>query len=493
MKMKKYGWVCWCWFCCFSSLWAQDLIVRPNDPVIYKKDGDAFLWLGDTAWELFHVLNQQEIVHYLDNRQEKGFTVIQAVLLSELDGVDRPNAYGQLPLIDKNPTQLNEAYFELVDFTVREAGKRGLHMALLPTWGTNVAEENGKPSLFQPDNAYRYGQLLGERYKEQPVIWILGGDRNVVTDREYTIWQALARGLTEGNGGRQLMSYHPTGEISSHYWFHNESWLSFNIVQSGHYRKLDPVYRFAGMYAQLRPVKPFVNAEPSYEDIPVRFWEYSDYEKNGKRKEDVIDERGLVRDTAYFADGIYDEKDIRNQAYWTYLSGAAGYTYGNNAIWQMYKPGGTCHIPCLTFWDAALDRPGAESMRQVKKLFTNYPLDSFEPDLSVLYGINHPDGGYKTAVVAKDRSFVLVYVPEGGEVRLHTDKLAAPGKAFWFNPRDGKILDAGAVANQGIRHFALPEKAAERTLDWILILEAGKTEAGHPRIEKPRTREKQIR
>ena len=90
----------------------------------------------------------------------------------------------------------------------------------------------------------------------------------------------------------------------------------------------------------MSPIKPFVNAEPSYEDIPVRFWEYFDYAKFGKKKEDIIGDNGLIKDTTYFTDGIYDDYDIRMQAYWTYLSGAAGYTYGNNAIWQMYKPGG---------------------------------------------------------------------------------------------------------------------------------------------------------
>lgn len=101
--MRKYLLFCLA-FCVLGCL-AQDLIVRPNDPIIYKKEGGAFLWLGDTAWELFHVLDKEEIVHYLDNRQEKGFTVIQAVILSELDGLDKPNAYGYLPLVDKDPTQ----------------------------------------------------------------------------------------------------------------------------------------------------------------------------------------------------------------------------------------------------------------------------------------------------------------------------------------------------------------------------------------------------
>ena len=83
--MRKYLLFCLA-FCVLGCL-AQDLIVRPNDPIIYKKEGGAFLWLGDTAWELFHVLDKEEIVHYLDNRQKKGFTVIQAVILSELDGL----------------------------------------------------------------------------------------------------------------------------------------------------------------------------------------------------------------------------------------------------------------------------------------------------------------------------------------------------------------------------------------------------------------------
>ena len=63
--MRKYLLFCLA-FCVLGCL-AQDLIVRPNDPIIYKKEGGAFLWLGDTAWELFHVLDKEEIVHYLDN------------------------------------------------------------------------------------------------------------------------------------------------------------------------------------------------------------------------------------------------------------------------------------------------------------------------------------------------------------------------------------------------------------------------------------------
>ncbi|RYZ80500.1 MAG: DUF4038 domain-containing protein, partial [Proteobacteria bacterium] len=61
------------------------------------KDNKPFMWLGDTAWELFHRLNREQADKYLQDRAAKGFTVIQAVVLAELDGLNEPNAYGDKP------------------------------------------------------------------------------------------------------------------------------------------------------------------------------------------------------------------------------------------------------------------------------------------------------------------------------------------------------------------------------------------------------------
>ena len=138
----------------------------------------------------------------------------------------------------------------------------------------------------------------------------------------------------------------------------------------------------------------------------------------------------------------------------------------------MYKPGGKYHVPCLTFWDGALDRPGAECMRYVKSLLTMYPLDRFRPDLSVLFGINYNDASYITPVLAKDKTFILVYLSQGQDVRIQMSKLRSFGKAYWFNPRNGARTLIGAVENKGIRTFNAPGEAGERGNDWILILEA---------------------
>ena len=89
----------------------QRIHVSSNRRFLVKDDGTPFFWLGDTAWELFHRCDRDEVAHYLENRRQKGFNVIQAVVLAEEDGLNTPNALGYCPLINNDPTQPNEAYF----------------------------------------------------------------------------------------------------------------------------------------------------------------------------------------------------------------------------------------------------------------------------------------------------------------------------------------------------------------------------------------------
>jgi hypothetical protein len=109
--------------------------------------------MGGTAWELFHRLNKSETERYLENRREKGFTVIQAVILAELDGLNTPNAEGETPLINNNPLKPNEAYFEHVDWVIEKAAEKRMFIGLLPTWGDKVSKRWGVgPEIFNEDN-----------------------------------------------------------------------------------------------------------------------------------------------------------------------------------------------------------------------------------------------------------------------------------------------------------------------------------------------------
>src|SRR5690606_14962370 len=130
------------------------LKVSENKRFLVFEDGTPFFYLGDTAWELFHRLSKEETEKYLENRREKGFTVIQAVVLAELDGLNTPNAEGEKPLIDNDPAKINEAYFQHVDWVLEKAEEKGLFIGLLPTWGDKWNKKWGVgPVIFTPENA----------------------------------------------------------------------------------------------------------------------------------------------------------------------------------------------------------------------------------------------------------------------------------------------------------------------------------------------------
>lgn len=121
--------------------------------------------MADTAWRLFKALNRQEAVDYLRNRLEKGFTVIQAYVLR---GLCVPNLYGELPLMDRDPSRPNEAFFKNIDFIVDKAQELGLFMGLVTTFGEHVRRGNVEGEYFESDEAvftekkaYEYGCFLG--------------------------------------------------------------------------------------------------------------------------------------------------------------------------------------------------------------------------------------------------------------------------------------------------------------------------------------------
>ena len=263
------------------------------------------------------------------------------------------------------------------------------------------------------------------------------------------------------------MTCHPRGSASSASQAHNEPWLDFNSYQSGHSGRFNrDVLRLAAEARTVVPPKPFVDAEPAYEDIAVRFWEYMNWDG---------DQGGIVRDgilqkPEHFEQGFFDAHDVRVHAYWNLLSGAAGYTYGNNAIWQMHKPDTSPAIPALHFWDDALARPGADDMRHVRALFEQYPLRTLRPDQSLVFGPNNAGHDHVRAALGDGGRVSLLYLPNGEPVDVVVSKLAGERlEVTWFDPRDGTSTSSVvAKPPAGIERFSPPTTGDEQ--DWVLIL-----------------------
>jgi hypothetical protein len=418
------------------------LRVSDNGRFLVTEDGTPFFWLGDTAWELFHRLDREESDRYLTDRAAKGFTVIQAVVLAEHDGLRVPNAYGEVPLIDCDPTKPNEAYFAHVDAVVDMAAEKGLYIGMLPTWGDKWLKKWGAgPVVFTPENAETYGEFLGRRYRDKPVVWILGGDRNPETDENLAVIRGMARGLAHGDGGRHLMTFHPSGWATSSRWFHGDDWLDFNMIQSGHGGRNARNYGMISSDYARSPVKPCLDGEPCYEDIPVSFDP---------------------------AKGWFDDYDVRKAAYWAVFAGAHGHTYGCNDIWQMYAPPRTGVIHARTPWPKALDLPGAGQMQHLKALMLSRPFLTRVPDQGMLGGDGQ--GLHVAATRNADGSYAMVYIPEAGRsVTVDAGRLSGEAlSAWWYDPRTGAaIAIEGEFRTGSPLTFTTPEEGP----DWVLVLD----------------------
>lgn len=438
--------ICSCLLFSFTS--TAQLKVSGNKRFLVTADGKPFFWLGDTAWELFHRLTREEAGKYLKNRAEKGFTVIQAVVLAEMDGLHDPNPYGEIPLENDDPAKPGEAYFQHVDFIIRKAAELGLYIGLLPTWGDKVFKDRWGtgPEIFNSDNAKVYGRWLGNRYKnEKNIIWILGGDRNP-NEKAISIWRAMATGIAEGVGGQDkaLMTFHPQPngleDGGSSKYFHNDEWLDFNMLQTGHCRENNVWDRVAVVYSRT-PVKPVLDGETLYEDHPVCF--------NAK---------DLGTSSAY---------DIRKHAYLDVFAGAFGHTYGCHDIWQMYTPCRTPvngpHFP----WYVALDLPGASQMKYLRRLIESRPMLDRVPDQTL---IQDAMGANERIQATRGKDYIFVYSTQGKPITVNLGKISGKeASAFWYNPRNGESKDDGRFQNAGKKIFTPPGSGYGN--DWVLVID----------------------
>jgi hypothetical protein len=424
----------------------KQVFVSENKRFLVTEDGKPFFWVGDTAWELFHRLTIEEAEHYLDNRCERGFNVIQAVALAEIAGLSVPNANGDLPLTDNNPEKPNEKYFAHMDAVIHAAETRGLYVGLLPTWGDKVVAAWGDgPIIFNPANARVYGEYLGRRYRDQAnIIWILGGDRS--GEGLVELWTAMAEGIRAGLGRRGLTTLHPFGGHGSSQWFHGCEWLDMNMWQSGHGVLDAPIWEMVEKDYNRIPTKPVLDGEPNYEDHPVDPW-------TRKWRPEL---------------GRFTDYDVRKQGYRSVFAGACGYTYGHHTIWQFFAaPREPINYPAFD-WREAICRPGAAQLIHLKNLMLSRPYLTRVPDQGMLLSNPGSGAGHVRATRDLAGTYAFVYLPLAGQtVLVDMSRMGGPTRAWWYDPRNGRAYLIGDFDNQGPLEFTAPLGGP----DWVLVLD----------------------
>ncbi len=413
------------------------LVVDRGGRRLATSEGDSFFYLGDTAWELLHRLRLDEAREYLRARAAQGFNVVQCVALAELDGLCEPTPDGQLPFLGEDVTRPNEAYWRHVDEVVRFANHCGIYIGMLPTWGDkwNIGPGKG-PEVFNPSNAEDYGRWLGSRYRNDGIIWILGGDRRVEKPEHRQTLDAMAAGLRQGDGGRGLITFHPAGGRTSKEELPECAWLDFDMFQSGHCILSLENWYFADKCRAAEPVRPYLDGEPCYEDHEVMLPEWKPV-KPGWR---------------------FDARAVRRAAWWSLLSGSCGHVYGAQPCWMMwderYEPFGGVRMT----WREALSLPGAAQMRRVAEVAREVG-SLFSPVAWRVEGALH--NWDARPVAASTDGGLIIYCPERQEIALSLEGLPPRSwRLCWEDPAAPGLRDAGLSGERLPQSLFIPANAA---------------------------------
>jgi hypothetical protein len=278
------------------------------------------------------------------------------------------------------------------------------------------------------------------------VIWLVTGeygkikdnwrrDKGAISEQQRTLLRAIARGLAAGHEGRHLMTIHPITTSSTD--FHDDPWLDFNMQQTWGHAEADAV-RIRADY-QRRPAKPVLNGEPGYENRPE-----------------------APSSTAW---------KCRYEGYWSVFSGAFGFTYGADRVWQFHLE-----------WKDALQNEGADDMQHLRALIESRPMEERVPDQSLLAsepGSLREGPSYCAATRASDGSYALIYSTLGSSFTVDPNKLSGPHlHAWWYSPRDGRCYNDRLSETNGPfetldtrepRRFTPPSSGLNQ--DWVLVLD----------------------
>lgn len=441
------------------------LMVSENGRYLQHENGVPFFWQGDTGWLLFQRLNRDEVKQYFENRKEKGFNVIQSIFFQFYSD---KNAYGHAPFEPRDLTKpiitpgkdpndtVQYDYWDHVEYIIDMAAQNGIYMAIVPTWRDMI----NKDDEMTAQKAETFVAHLANYFKDKPnIIWVNGGSSNAEIKTE--IWDKMGATIKK-NAPNHLVAFHPFGRMQSSSWFQNAQWLDVNMFASGHRtyeqdnsskKYGEDNWRYAIEDLSKTPVKPTLDGEPSYEDLP----------------------QGLHDPMKPY----WTASDVRRYAYWSVFAGSCGHVYGQNTVRQIHIAGvNKAESGAKLSFFEALDAPGSFQMQHVKNLVLSRPYFERVNDQSVVAG--DEDEKYDRILVARGNDYLMAYIYTGREFTIQMGKISGEKlNAWWYDTRTGEAHKIGEFENKGAVKFD-PPGVKYNGNDWVLVLDNASKKFGKP-------------
>jgi hypothetical protein len=405
-----------------------------TDGRLYTRLGEPFLIIGDSPWSLIVGPDMAGVEKYMDDRKAKGVNSL-LVNLVETYYNGPEDVYGNQPFITPGDfTTPNPEYFDHVDQVIGMALEKGIEVFLFPAYLGFDDGKNHKEGWYNamtkngPDNMYRYGKYLGQRYKDfGNIIWVMGGDCAPGNAMEEI--RALVKGIEEA-AGPQIIAVHNGRFQSGITEYPDEKWLDLNTT-----------------YADKNTTAKYL-MEDNNRHFPF-----------------------------FYIEGTYEYGDIsdaqlRSQMYLPVLMGSNGFFFGSVSLFE-FKAG----------WEdsTVLESQGSRDMQRLADFFGSRPWYHLHPDMDhslLTGGAGDIEGGdYAAAAVAEDSSYSLIYVPDYRKLTVNLNNISGTmTHVWWYQPSNGNTFDGSVISDLSSYTLYPPFES-----DWVLILEDASRGARKPR------------
>ncbi len=416
-------------------------------------DGTPFFWLADTWWmALCKRLHWPEEFELLAaDRVAKGFSVIQIVagLYPDMPAYDERGFNEAGHPWEPEYARIRPAYFDQADLRLRHLVRVGLVPCIVSCWGYHLP-------WLGIDKMKKHWRNLIARYGAYPVVWCLAGeaampyylaaDKAAARAEQIAGWTELGRYVRATDPYHNPITIHPTD--SGRNQVQDDTVLDLDMLQTGH-------SGWDSIPNTLEKIRASVAREPH---MPVI--------------ESEVNYEGILEAS---------RQEMQRYLFWsTILSGAAGFTYGANGLWQVNRAeqpyGPSPHGASWgdTPWTEAYRLPGSQQVGLGKRFLTRYPWWRLEPHQDWVEPAADPKDYARPFAAGIPARLRIIYLPRpvfpwaGGGVFVTNLEPDIPYRAYFFDPKNGQERDLGEVKPAEGR-WQVPLTPVMQ--DWVLVLE----------------------
>jgi hypothetical protein len=385
------------------------------------------------------------------DRVAKGFTVVQIIagLYPDMPPFDERGANEAGFPWEPKYARIHPPYFDMADRRVRWLVRAGLVPCIVGCW-----------AYFLPwmgvRKLRRHWRYLVARWGAYPVLWCLAGEAAMPyylsrhKDRDRALqrrgWTELARYVRRIDPWRRPLTIHPSS--SGRMEVEEGSVLDFDMLQTGHggYKSVPNTVAKVTQQYQLDPAMPVVVGETNYE--------------------------GILHAT---------QDEVQRLTFWSaFLSGAGGFTYGANGIWQVNtqaQPFGPSPHGATwgnTPWDVACRLPGSAQLGLARRLLERFEWWRFRPHPEWVEPAGSPanvDAPFAAGIPGKVRviyGYEPTYPWSASPARVVRIERSARYRAAFLCPRTGAETPLGRVRPDASGAWRIPLQPELK--DWLLVM-----------------------